>query len=867
MSFILMAGIAISNGNGSLNQSYTWTGNGSYEAKGVGMTMVNPTTGYATFLQHGNVTLSQIPAGATVEKAFMYWATTTSKGLDSSCYLNGNSVSGVTIGQDSTSPSWVMYRADVTGVVTGNGLYCITELNAEGASIVAVYSKSTLPSTTIFIADGADNNGNFGATGWMTPVTFAGFTAPKDPAVQITFVLADGQPYETYCGYNPADKYSFNGNVIAINEADGSDEAEGGRCWDTDTYDVTSYVVPGQTTLSMNMEETTYQGDDLGWTAAILSVSTAQSSPQGEADLSISASDIGVASQNPTEGVPTTITATVHGDASVPSTWVKKGVVLDTLSPLEGKHCMSPSVIYNANGTYSMWYGAIPDDGSNSGDKSRIFKAFSCDGITWLRGGVAIDYGETYAELGVQYPYVMMDNSGVYHMWYTGVSYSGGYRNKLLSAVSGDGITWTKLGLDLNYGSSYDPAGAATPCVYYDGSQWRMWYTGIAWSPLRNWICHAHKVTLTDPWIKDGIVLNNNGIYDNPMAFYPWVIKNGPGFEMFYAGYDGSLERILHASSSDGFAWNKTGIIIEPTLPQEGLYLVGPSTIIVNGTYKMWYTGYDQKNRLFYAEKAPALAGQDATCTVSFYLDSVGDANLIEEVENVFVPVNGQTSVNIDWTPLVSGNHNIIVVVSNVNPLDPNTANNQASKSISIAAPATPAVLEISKVKLSGIDAGYTFTYYEWELQITVTNTGGSAATDVVVKDVLPAELDFVDMVASSGNATSMVTGDDSGGTRSALPPPTILPMRSTHIEWVIGYMAPGQSATLYMKICTRTNPAGKQEFTSSGLYSLNDGACLKAIDALTGGKIYAGPTPPITVDIADMPMVALPVAWSTGGF
>ncbi len=43
--------------------------------------------------------------------------------------------------------------------------------------------------------------------------------------------------------------------------------------------------------------------------------------------------------------------------------------------------------------------------------------------------------------------------------------------------------------------------------------------------------------------------------------------------------------------------------------------------------------------------------------------------------------------------------------------------------------------------------------------------------------------------------------------------------------------MEPGGSATLYIMVWTKLNPAGKQEYTSPGNYTLNSGATLKWLD------------------------------------
>jgi len=416
----------------------------------------------------------------------------------------------------------------------------------------------------------------------------------------------------------------------------------------------------------------------------------------------------------------------------------------------------------------------------------------------------------------------------------------------------------------MNFGSASDPAGVHCPYVMYDNGQYRMWYQGTYWAPCFNRISHADKTTLADPWVKDGTVLSNDGLYDSSDAGRPWVLKTDTGYEMFYTGIDASLHyRILHATSTDGMSWTKDGVVIEPSLPLENS--VGYQSVIKDGdTYKMWYSGYSGSNwRIFYAEKTPGHIAQNATCTVSFYLDTVNPTNLIGTSENVFVPANGQTPVSINWTP-VAGTHEIIAVVSGVNPPDNNLSNNIASKPITVIE-SKPAILKVDKVRLSGPVVGFTHTYYEWELQIIINNTGGSIANDVLVKDVLPAELELLLTNASIGNVTTQAPG-----TRSSPPSNEISPVRSTHIFWVVGTLASGQSETLYLKVCTRVNPGGNQEFTSPGIYVINEGAYATGVDSLTGQQIISNPAQAITVTIDEQaPVVGLPPApkpvnWNT---
>jgi hypothetical protein len=405
----------------------------------------------------------------------------------------------------------------------------------------------------------------------------------------------------------------------------------------------------------------------------------------GDVDLSIYNEDIVFSNPNPTESDPVTIEATVHGDSGEPGGWQKYGVVVDIGGTNEDSKCFSPSVIKLSNGTYVMWYVGKPVGAPNN-YCGRIFRAISDNGIDWQKQGMVMDYGGSYEEHGVSFPHIYVMANGSYSMWYTGIGYNNGFRYHIHRAISYDeGFTWQKLGREMTYGSSYDPDGVFYPFVLYDGAQWRMWYSGVKWSsPIQIWICHAHKADLMDPWIKDGIVVPNTGPYDSLQAATSCILPLNNEYEMFYYGTNVQLKgNILHAVSNDGYSWTKNGIIFNKTLPGEAWYTAYPSVMRENDIYKLWYTGRDAINgRIFYAEKTPTEPGLDATCTVSFYLDSIDEVNLIDRQFNVFVPGGGETTVTAIWIAEIPGSHDIIVEVSDVNPTDSDLSNNIASSQI-----------------------------------------------------------------------------------------------------------------------------------------------------------------------------------------
>jgi hypothetical protein len=145
--------------------------------------------------------------------------------------------------------------------------------------------------------------------------------------------------------------------------------------------------------------------------------------------------------------------------------------------------------------------------------------------------------------------------------------------------------------------------------------------------------------------------------------------------------------------------------------------------------------------------------------------------------------------------------------------------------------------LIIEKEKISGPDEILTHTYHEWELKITVSGASPTKSYEnVVVYDVLPAELELLEYELSQGTLTVTKKGKGKMG--------------STHLTWHVGDLY--NEAELILKIATRKNPAGKQEFTSPGKYLLNEGAIAKGTDSSTGKNLIAGPTEPIYITVLE---------------
>src|SRR5712692_8472867 len=259
----------------TLNQAAPTVGNlipfisttlaGDYTASGVGL---RGTTG-------GNITLSGIPAGATIQNAYLYWGML-DDGEDASLRnlsFNGTPVLGTRIG---TGPDtcWgrtnsFSYRADVTPLVTGNGTYSLTGVAnggfilAEGAALVVIYNTGGTSFRTVMLADG-----NVVLPAVFTgQATFSGFTATAPVSAKTTFMVGDGQGFG-----NPALFTGANGTAVFNNPFVGSE----GLYWDTLTFDGSAQVATGTTPADAQIR---LSSDCLLWPAQAFSVSSSKPAP------------------------------------------------------------------------------------------------------------------------------------------------------------------------------------------------------------------------------------------------------------------------------------------------------------------------------------------------------------------------------------------------------------------------------------------------------------------------------------------------------------------------------------------------------------------------------------------------------------
>ncbi|MBI2438632.1 MAG: hypothetical protein HYV36_07465 [Lentisphaerae bacterium] len=175
---------------------------------------------------------------------------------------------------------------------------------------------------------------------------------------------------------------------------------------------------------------------------------------------------------------------------------------------------------------------------------------------------------------------VILDES-TYKMWYSG--YSGVYR--IYYATSSNGLDWTKYDngipaisdgsstngkIPLGTSGKGDGAYVYSQAVIKDGATYKMWYSGyeaaanfrIYYATSSNgldWTKYDNGI----PAISDGsstngkIPLGTSGKGDDARVYAPAVILDEGTYKMWYTGFDGSFHRIYYATSSNGLDWTK----------------------------------------------------------------------------------------------------------------------------------------------------------------------------------------------------------------------------------------------------------------------------------------------------------------------
>jgi DNA-binding beta-propeller fold protein YncE len=220
----------------------------------------------------------------------------------------------------------------------------------------------------------------------------------------------------------------------------------------------------------------------------------------------------------------------------------------------------NPVVTQAPDGTWVMFYAATDSEGT-----TRVRRASSPDGLTgWApAGGALVDSGEDWDAAGQRPHSVESLDDGSIRLWYTG---DNGSRTRIGAAVGElQGQLRPELGefdpyqLGTGTPGSFDDSGVADPVILVDGDTTHLYYSGfdgVSWhighatlDSRGRWqrLLDASDRTLP---VMSGIdrTFSTGGVR-SPVALPD---DSGLGWTFFYAGFDGTKNRIGSAVASLG---------------------------------------------------------------------------------------------------------------------------------------------------------------------------------------------------------------------------------------------------------------------------------------------------------------------------
>jgi hypothetical protein len=311
----------------SLSDTYVFNGKGGYSADGLGQDGT------------GGTIQADVPAGSTVQKAFLYgtyFGTLDPDVAQRTINFDGTTVETTKIGDTGSSPSQLSTtRADVTTQVAtkvgSGGAVTNFAVNSDpssldGVGLVVVYSNSTRPETTIAVLDGTASQAgdtttftytsaldktapNFSAT-MSLGVGFGFQGGPAEPvagtsecgtgSAQSSLVDVNGTRL-TSCAGNYDDGYGENGGLITVggvgdSTANPSDPlqqpADGGtpRVTDDERYDIAPFTSQGDTQLTITTSNPSTD-DNLFLAVVQIAAEAAVGAPSSGTDVEVEVTD------------------------------------------------------------------------------------------------------------------------------------------------------------------------------------------------------------------------------------------------------------------------------------------------------------------------------------------------------------------------------------------------------------------------------------------------------------------------------------------------------------------------------------------------------------------------------------------------
>lgn len=241
---------------------------------------------------------------------------------------------------------------------------------------------------------------------------------------------------------------------------------------------------------------------------------------------------------------------------------------------------------------YKMWY--VGDNGSGY----QIGLAHSYDGINFNKDPHNPVFSKLSDHKNVDSPFVLYYENQ-YHMWYS--EFDSGSTSKINYVTSNDGISWTPNSTVVPFipTTGFGTNGVMEPTVVKEDSGYKMWFT----SSDGNWSMGMATSEDGKIWssYSNNPVLRGDNVWDGTQVVGPSVLIDQGIYKMWYNSNSNNQtlpSTINFASSVDGVNWEKTADY-NPVISRgsgtsfDAKYIAEGSIINVNGTNMIYYVGID----------------------------------------------------------------------------------------------------------------------------------------------------------------------------------------------------------------------------------------------------------------------------------
>ncbi|MGA9120399.1 MAG: T9SS type A sorting domain-containing protein, partial [Bacteroidota bacterium] len=288
-------------------------------------------------------------------------------------------------------------------------------------------------------------------------------------------------------------------------------------------------------------------------------------------------------------------------------TWTNHSTPVLGPGPAWASSWVAFASVIDQDSQYVMWYSGA--DNTN-GVNASVGRATSSDGLNWTKDTLnpVMQHGSSAWDAKAAWIPKVLKIGNAYTMWYTGSNTSDVWQ--IGRATSTDGRVWvrdtTNPVIRVGALGQWDAALVHTGSVLFDGTTYRMWYTGLSQGYAQG-SAGIGLATSTDGihWIKD--TLDNPVLAAGPAGAWD---QHGVGecsvvydsvsqrYLMFYDGNEldffQETSGIGYASSADGIHWVKYAgnPVLPNNLPGSWTTVASaPFVLLRDSTFHMWYAG------------------------------------------------------------------------------------------------------------------------------------------------------------------------------------------------------------------------------------------------------------------------------------